>query len=203
MKTYSIGRETTCDIVINDSTNVISRRHAIVNVTSLGKITITDQSHNGTYVNGMRINSNVPVPVTRKDSVSFAQIARLDWNLIPNPMAIYKYIAAGVVALLVVVLLFTLFKPGSTSGNNSDNDNVVTDTAKVVTPEELAEREAARRDSITKAVKDSINKENAKKQPVNKKKTDNQQVKQEKKQKDTTKPKKEEDSSEEGTHIIG
>ena len=48
MKALSIGREQGCDIVINDSTDVISRRHAILNISSSGKITIVDQSRNGT-----------------------------------------------------------------------------------------------------------------------------------------------------------
>ena len=80
MKIYSIGRDINCNIVIDDNTDVISRRHATLNVSSSGKMTIVDQSHNGTYVNGIRIASNVPVPVTRKDNVSFAHVARLDWN---------------------------------------------------------------------------------------------------------------------------
>ncbi len=32
MKVYSIGREHGCDILINDNTDVISRRHAVLNV---------------------------------------------------------------------------------------------------------------------------------------------------------------------------
>ena len=78
MKVYSIGREGGCDIVINDPSDVISRRHAVLNVSPSGKMTIVDQSTNGTYVNGMRINSGVPYPVTRKDSISFAHVARLN-----------------------------------------------------------------------------------------------------------------------------
>ena len=62
MKVYSIGRDLGCDIIIDDNTDVISRRHATLSVESSGKMTIMDLSHNGTYVNGIRINSNVPVP---------------------------------------------------------------------------------------------------------------------------------------------
>ena len=104
MKVYSIGREVGCDIVINDRTDVISRRHAILNVMPFGKMTIVDQSQNGTYVNGIRIASNVPVPVTRKDNISFAHVARLDWNMIPNTQAvIMRWIVAGLVAVLLIV----------------------------------------------------------------------------------------------------
>ncbi len=102
MKVYSIGREGGCDIVINDPSDVISRRHAVLNVSPSGKMTIVDQSTNGTYVNGMRINSNVPYPVTRKDSISFAHVARLDWNLIPSSNRILKYAAIGVISLLLI-----------------------------------------------------------------------------------------------------
>ena len=30
MKTYTIGRDLGCDIVINDNTDVVSRRHAVL-----------------------------------------------------------------------------------------------------------------------------------------------------------------------------
>lgn len=103
MKAYSIGRELGCDIVINDSTDVISRRHAILNVLPSGKMTIVDSSHNGTYVNGIRITPNVPVPVTRKDSISFAHVARLDWNMIPKPFNLTLYVALGIVVVIFIV----------------------------------------------------------------------------------------------------
>ena len=127
MKVYSIGRETGCDIVINDSTDVISRRHAILNVTSMGKMTIVDQSHNGTYVNGIRIAPNVPVPVTRKDSVSFAHVARLDWNRVPKSGEAIKYAIIAVVALAVIAIAGFGIKAamggGSSAGTQTKKDN--------------------------------------------------------------------------------
>lgn len=83
MKAYSIGREANCDIVIYDSTDVVSRRHAVLNVYPSGKMYIVDQSRNGTYVNGIRVTPNVQVPVTRKDIISFAHVVKLDWNQVP------------------------------------------------------------------------------------------------------------------------
>lgn len=103
MKVYSIGRDTECDIVINDSSDVISRRHAVISVANNGKLTITDTSFNGTYVNGIRISPNVPVPVTRKDSVTFAHVAKLDWKLIPKPVLMRWLLPGGVAAGIVVV----------------------------------------------------------------------------------------------------
>lgn len=134
MKVYSIGRDVACNIVINDNTDVISRRHAILNVAPSGKMTIVDQSHNGTYVNGIRISSNVPVPVTRKDNISFAHVARLDWNMIPNTRAaIIRYSLLGLLAMILIVggILGFIFW-GSSNGSESEGDNpnrpVVTDT---------------------------------------------------------------------------
>ena len=77
MKSYSIGRDESSNIIINDPTQLVSRRHAILNVNGR-KMTIVDSSSNGTYINGIRITPGVPVPVTRKDVISFAQVSELD-----------------------------------------------------------------------------------------------------------------------------
>lgn len=99
MKSYSIGREETCNIRLYDTSNMVSRRHATLNVNG-NKMTITDHSSNGTYINGIRITSGTPVPVTRKDVVSFAQTCELDWKQIPNPA---KKIRISVIVALVVI----------------------------------------------------------------------------------------------------
>lgn len=154
MKVYSIGREQGCDIVINDPTDVISRRHATLVVSPTGKMTITDLSHNGTYVNGIRIAQNVPVPVTRKDSVSFAQIARLDWNLVPQSNMVIKYAAMAAGAIIVViacVLLFNYCGNGKGSQEPQQADTVVADTTQKAAPKTEEE--------IRKEIKDSMDKE--------------------------------------------
>lgn len=83
-KIYTIGRDEGCDIVIPDSTDVISRLHATIRVESNDKIYLIDQSRNGTYVNGMKMSSNVEIPISREDVVSFAHIYNLDWTLVPK-----------------------------------------------------------------------------------------------------------------------
>lgn len=83
-KVYTIGRDSTCDIVIMDPTDVVSRLHATLKVNGNGKYVLIDQSTNGTYVNGIRMTTNEEVPVTRKDVISFAHIRDLDWNKIPK-----------------------------------------------------------------------------------------------------------------------
>lgn len=157
MKTYSIGRDLNCDIVINDSTDVISRRHALLNVTPSGKMTIIDQSSNGTYVNGIRISQNVPVPVTRKDIVSLAHVAKLDWNQIPKSNQWIKYTIGAVIA--VAVILGIIFGIKALKSGEGDNNGSVTTPTELNDSTLIKQKEAARLDSIkTVERQDSIKK---------------------------------------------
>lgn len=101
-KIYTIGRDPQNDIVINDPTNVVSRSHATIKIDG-SKISIIDQSQNGTYVNGMRMSSNQEFPVTRKDTISFANVAELDWSLIPDPRKAYVKVFSMAVLGTVVL----------------------------------------------------------------------------------------------------
>lgn len=83
-KVYTIGRDTSCDIVIPDSTDVVSRVHASLKAKGNGKYVLIDQSRNGTYVNGIKMSANEEIPVTRKDVISFAHVRDFDWNQIPK-----------------------------------------------------------------------------------------------------------------------
>lgn len=131
MKTYSIGRDLNCDIIINDNTDVISRRHALLNVMPSGKMTIIDQSSNGTYVNGIRISPNVPVPVSRKDTVSLAHVARLDWNMVPRPNAWIKYLLIAVAVIAAIIAGVVIYNNRAAgSADNPDNTTVVNDSIK-------------------------------------------------------------------------
>lgn len=162
MKVYSIGREAGCDIVINDSTDVISRRHAVLNVTPSGKMTIVDMSHNGTYVNGIRISQNVPVPVTRKDNISFAHVARLDWNVVPKTISPLNY---AIVAVMAILLLVGGYFGYDKYCNEPEQVPVAADTIKPKTEEQIKKeyadslkKEQDRKDSVQKVKQDSINK---------------------------------------------
>ncbi len=169
MKVYSIGRESGCDIIINDSTDVVSRRHAILNVSPTGKMTIVDQSHNGTYVNGIKISPNVPVPVTRKDNISFAHVARLDWNLVPRSNAPMRYAIIGVAAVAIIVGSVFGVKGLSELDLGKDGDSnssaLQVDTTKQKTESEIRkelqdsiDREKRKQDSITKVKNNQQNK---------------------------------------------
>ena len=164
MKVYSIGRENGCDIVINDNSDVISRRHATLNVAPSGKMTIVDLSQNGTYVNGIRISQNVPVPVTRKDTVSFAHVTKLNWDLIPKPNAYIKYVAIGLIAVVLVVGGVFGYNSFSGNGDSETSTSLVTDSTKVKTEEQ-----------IKKEVQDSLNREKAKKDSIDRAKSKKQQ----------------------------
>lgn len=163
MKVYSIGRETGCDIVINDSTDVISRRHATLNVTSSGKMTIIDQSHNGTYVNGIRISQNVPVPVTRKDNVSFAHVARLDWNMVPKTTSPITYVVIALIALLVIASAVVgynyITSDGDTNGVQADTTAIqqkVVNEAKEVLKTKITEATGLKSGITDTAIADSL-----------------------------------------------
>ena len=168
MKAYSIGRESGCDIIINDSTDVISRRHAILNVSPTGKMTIIDQSQNGTYVNGIRISSNVPVPVTRKDNISFAHVSRLDWNMVPKP---YNGLFYGAIAVIAVVAIgFGVFVGLDNWQMGTDSKTSLADTTKV-----------EKNDSVN-------NEEKVKDDKKEETKTQNEKEKEDKKQDKVAKP---------------
>lgn len=207
MKVYSIGREMGCDIVINDSTDVISRRHATLNVYPSGKMTIVDMSQNGTYVNGIKISQNVPVPVTRKDNISFAHIARLDWSRIPDTRAkIIRYAALGIIAILLVIGGVWGIKSIGTNSNNGNATGIsVTDTTNIEAKKKAMEQEEKRKqDSIKNRMADSIKKakgqekEAKTKHPADNKKKDNKGQNDEKRQE----KKQEKKVKEEATRFI-
>ena len=179
MKALSIGREQGCDIVINDSTDVISRRHAILNISSSGKITIVDQSRNGTYVNGIRLSQNVPVPVTRKDIISFAHVAKLDWNAVPKSNSTMSYIIMGIVGVLVItcgLFAYQYMKPGDSDSNKGE----VTVTDTIANKKEEVKKDST---SIKKEPK-----ELAKDSVVNKKQKSKEKEKKKKVEEKTPKP---------------
>ena len=156
MKALSIGRDQGCDIVINDSTDVISRRHAILNISSSGKITIVDQSRNGTYVNGIRISQNVPVPVSRKDIISFAHVAKLDWNAVPASNTTMRYIIIGIVGILVVVSGLFAYQYIPKADLSSGEEKVIaTDSLKDKKAEEKVDSTNIKKES-DKSKEDSI-----------------------------------------------
>jgi len=146
MKIYSIGRDIDCNIVIDDRTDVVSRRHATLHVSPWGKMSIVDHSHNGTYVNGIRINSNVPVPVSRKDNISFAHIARLDWNMVSRVYNPFLYVGAALIALLLLFLIIWSVKALITPSGLDGPKPVV------MTSEQMKHQQDSIRDATVKQI---------------------------------------------------
>lgn len=88
MRTYKIGRNPDNDIVIKDDTLIVSRYHATLKVTDNGSITIIDNSTNGTFVNGIRLQKNLETKVKNGDEIKFGKSVSLNWHEIQIPTAI-------------------------------------------------------------------------------------------------------------------
>lgn len=101
MKKITIGRGRECDVRLSDSTDKVSRRHAVITFTPLGKMTIYDTSTNGTFVNGIKIEKPNGVSVKRGDQVNFAYIADLDWSKVKDP---YKSLKVIILVLFIVIV---------------------------------------------------------------------------------------------------
>lgn len=116
---YTIGRDESCDICLYDSQNTISRYHAVLKICGRGRYVIVDQSLNGTYINGVKIVPEKEVPVSRKDTVSFAKGVNLDWSLVPDRRKDKKRVAlclfSALLAVLVIVCLVLMLKNTGTS----------------------------------------------------------------------------------------
>ena len=100
MKTITIGRGPENMVTLNDAKT--SRRHALLRCHSTGKMEIVDLSQNGTFVNGMKIPSNKPYPISRKDIVVFAHAETLTWDEVPNP---YRFIKISALVFLLCIIL--------------------------------------------------------------------------------------------------
>ena len=171
MKIYTIGRDPSCQIVLNDNTDIVSRRHATLQVISSSKMTITDLSSNGTYVNGMRIAKNVPVPVTRKDTISFAHLITLDWKLVPKETNYIVYIVSGgciLFAILMILFGFLYYKNHQTP----DDDFTPLDNVEISNPEQKssANNVGSVDDNVQEKKSEDDNKTNNKIKIINEKK---------------------------------
>lgn len=121
MKKLILGRSEDCDVYLSDTKGLISRKHAIMKITSLGQYEITDVSKNGTFINGIRMNPHIPYKVKRKDVIVFANTSKLDWDDIPD---YYKWIKIGLVGMMVliaviIVCMVFLFDSNRQSGSEA------------------------------------------------------------------------------------
>lgn len=195
MKTITIGRGDGCTITINDE--MISRRHAIIKISTLGKMEIVDMSKNGTFVNGIRLRPNVPFPITRKDVINFANVQQLDWAMVPNPLKYIKWGVLGVGAVVMLIVLITSLKScfnsepspeldeieeylqSETAEKPHKKDNTPTETKEKDTDDEhidaygIAQENQKKREAEEKEKKKEKNKEKEKEQEQDNQNTDN------------------------------
>lgn len=102
MKRITIGRGNDCDIVIPDETDDVSRHHFVLSFNFFGKMTASDISSNGTFINNNRILKGASVPVTPKDNIRLGNKWQFDWSLVNDP---YKTMRRIIIILLCVILL--------------------------------------------------------------------------------------------------
>lgn len=105
MKRVTIGRGIDCDVVIPDDTDKVSRHHLVISFNFFGKMTLSDTSSNGTYLNGNRMLKGASVPVTRKDEIRLGEEWCFDWSFVKDPYANMRKWALGALIVVLVVLM--------------------------------------------------------------------------------------------------
>lgn len=103
MKRITIGRNPSCDIVIDNK--MVSRNHALLNIYPSGKLEIVSMGTNGTKVKGHLISNGQRYPLRRGDDVTLAGCELLDWSLVPDPLKIWKIIGVSVAGAAILALI--------------------------------------------------------------------------------------------------
>ena len=119
MKVITIGRDESCDIVLDDG--MISRRQAVLRLYPSGRIEIIDYSRNGTMVNGVRLGTEKLTRITRKDAISFAGVKTLDWDTVPDPS---RPVRMGIIAGAAVIVVGLLLWGGISLYHHLSDDEV-------------------------------------------------------------------------------
>lgn len=102
MKKIIVGRGNDCDIIIPDEKDNVSRHHLVLSFSFFGKVTVSDTSSNGTFINGTRMVKGASVPVTKNDEIRLGDTWKLDWSLVKDPYTKIRRIAV-VIAVVVVI----------------------------------------------------------------------------------------------------
>lgn len=120
MKKIILGRGEDCDVYLNDTKGLISRKHAIMKINPIGHYEITDVSKNGTFINGIRMKPHIPYKVKRKDVIVFANSLKLDWDDIPDSSKWIKIGLLGMMVLLAVIIIGLVFIFDSSRQSSND-----------------------------------------------------------------------------------
>lgn len=126
MKRILVGRGNDCDIVIPDERDNVSRHHMVITFNILGKMTISDTSSNGTFINGKRMLKGTSIPVTANDQVRLGDNWIFDWKQVTDP---YKDTRRNVIFILSLLIIaiggITIWQ---VYGNTDHDDNAATMT---------------------------------------------------------------------------
>lgn len=124
MRIFHIGRNYDNDIVYDS--NVVSGYHAEITIDDNGRMTLTDRSRNGTYVNGMKLcRDRCEVRIT--DRITFPDGSELNWNVIcphqslPQNRQMYNNVNSGMAQNVNIVIGATGQYGGSESQRHNDN----------------------------------------------------------------------------------
>lgn len=102
MRKITIGRGHECNVIVDDKTDVVSRRQAIITFTFFGRMSIYDLSTNGTFINGHPVPKPEGCRLRRSDHIRFGSTYDFDLSKVKNP---YRKIKATLIALFVLVIL--------------------------------------------------------------------------------------------------
>lgn len=105
MKRIIIGRANDSDIIIPDEHDNVSRHHAVITFDFFGRMTMSDTSSNGTWINDKKMIKGTSIPITRNDKIQLGGAWAFDWNLVEDP---YKSIRRRCIAISCVLLLVAI-----------------------------------------------------------------------------------------------
>lgn len=117
MKRIVIGRANDSDIIIPDESDNVSRHHAVITCRFFGKMTLSDTSSNGTFINDTKMLKGASIPVTRNDRILLGDSWVLDWNVVEDPYKTSRWLFY----ILTVLLLFSAI--GLTVWRTYDSNN--------------------------------------------------------------------------------
>lgn len=143
-KSYSIGRDEFCDIVIYDLTNVVSRNHATLRVDGK-RYFLTDHSTNGTFRNGIRLTPHVEYPVSPEDDISLGNAVPFDWRAIPASQKkgapVWLYIFLPIALLLIAGGIYYLL-PRSPKAGQAESAPILADSLRTAPSADTLKRDS-------------------------------------------------------------
>lgn len=107
--------------IVYDST-FISRKHALIEIDESGNVFITDsESSNGTFLNGIRLESGIKTPLKEKDEIVFANQSGAKMRCIQVDLASTVFGTSPVIGVIDIIKLLNqkeLIKIGRKGFNN-------------------------------------------------------------------------------------